>query len=211
MEIIDAGLMQLEELYLHRNNITSISLNTNSFKNMANLKILWMSQNKLTHLPNQLLSNLKQLQELRIECNDISDLDFLVGSSSCNCLSQKGFMNSKSDSRYSSCTSHPLTTLGLSGNPIKSVQELLKLKSYHSLTRLSLQDIHYGKCLIVSDHHLLPLNYDKFADNMDKEQCFLDYIIVQLPQVRILDGIKISLQRIDQVRRALAEEVSPHG
>jgi protein phosphatase 1 regulatory subunit 7 len=83
------------------------------------LKKLWLCQNQISTISN--LSCLPELEELWLQTNLISSLH---GLESC----------------------HRLTHLNVAGNIISDFSELRRLSSLHSLTKLSFQDIHFGRC-----------------------------------------------------------------
>jgi hypothetical protein len=177
------------------------------------VKILWLSQNNLKSLPNNIFIYLSELRELRIESNNISNLDFFLSLDEYH--AEQSSASRRAAHVQGKTHSHPLSKLGLSGNPIQDIRELVKLKSFYYLTDVSVQDVHYGRCPIA--YHLngrpmrSPLN-NALSEEIDDEYWYRDYFIVHLPRVKILDGIKIPKDRIEQVRRALQDEVgqAPH-
>ena len=106
-------LPQLRELYLHRNQITSIE----GLEHCPLLTTLWLNENKISHL-GQNLYNVPLLQVLWLQKNYISNLDGLENSSQ-------------------------LSSLSIAGNPIAGYDQILKLKNLMNLKELSLTDIHF--------------------------------------------------------------------
>ena len=114
-------LPRLRELYLHRNQITTVG----SLSGCPKLLKLWLFQNQITEI-SSLFSNLPELEELWIQDNQIQSLN--------------GFQ-----------TFPRLNKLGLAGNPIRDYSELQYLSSLIFLQDLSFNDFHFGRCPIVDD------------------------------------------------------------
>lgn len=201
----------MTELYLHRNYISSFSNSASSLRNISQVQILWLSQNHLKTLPHNLFVYLSDLRELRIESNNISSLDFFlslngIDESSSHLHDSTTSLNGSSKQSHH----HPLTKVGLSGNPIHDIKELLKLKSFYHLAEVLVQDVHYGKCPILYNNKTLQSPLHVAMDEIDDEFWYRDFFIVHLPRVKVLDGIKIPRDRIDQVRRSIQDEVTSY-
>jgi len=165
---INYQLPNLIELYLYRNYIKSINIST--FNYLPHLKILWLTQNQLVDLPIHLTTYLPDLQILNLQSNFLTNLNFLLTNGSSN---------------------SSLKTIGLAGNPISSLNEFDKLKSYNCLTDLSLQDIHFGKC---------PVCYES--------EGYREYLLTHLKQLDTLDGVKINKQRIQLIGDKINNEIN---
>lgn len=117
-------LPKLKELFLHRNQITTIT----SLTGCPRLQKLWLFQNQLTSASIQpLFHNLPDLEELWLQGNLITTL--------------QGFD-----------TFPKLRKLGLAGNPIRHYEELQPLSSLVYLQDISFNDFHFGRCPIVEDY-----------------------------------------------------------
>lgn len=117
-------LPRLKELFLHRNQITSIV----SLSGCPKLQKLWLFQNQLTSASIQsLFQNLPDLEELWLQGNLLTTL--------------VGFN-----------TFPKLRKLALAGNPIRHYEELQYLSSLNYLQDISFNDFHFGRCPIVEDY-----------------------------------------------------------
>lgn len=83
-----------------------------------------------------------------------------------------------------------LTNLGLAGNKVRELREVRKLLSLPKLTELSFTDIHFGRCPIVD------------------EDGYREYTILQLKQVRVLDGVKLKAEAVSQAEDLYYQEVT---
>ena len=72
-EALFEDFVNLEELYLHYNEI--IELNANVFKSLKNLKSLWLQGNQLSSMDASLFANLNSLENLWLYNNKITQLD----------------------------------------------------------------------------------------------------------------------------------------
>jgi hypothetical protein len=88
-------------------------------QNCPKLKKLWLCQNQISTISN--LSCLPELEELWLQTNLISSLQGMEG-----------------------CQS--LTHFNVSGNLISDFAEIRRLSSLPKLSKLSFQDIHFGRC-----------------------------------------------------------------
>lgn len=149
-------MIHLKELYLQRNNISTFQ-NLSSIRNIQNIQILWLSQNKLTSLPIGFLNYFPQLKELWLQGNNLTSLDSLQ-------------INSN----------HCLERLGLAGNPINDLNQIYYLQSLIYLKDISFQDIHFGQCPIVS---MDPFGYKQFILLNLKKLQILDGIVIQSNEV----------------------------
>lgn len=82
-----------------------------------------------------------------------------------------------------------LANLGLAGNRIHDLREVRRLTSLPRLKEVSFTDIHFGRCPI--------------AD----EEGYRQYIVLQLRQVRILDGVKLKHDAIAEAEDVYFREV----
>lgn len=115
-------LPRLRELYLHRNQITTIV----SLSGCPKLQKLWLFQNQLTEI-NALFNNVTELEELWLQGNQITSLH--------------GFQ-----------TFPKLVKLAFAGNPIHRYEELQALSTLPFLKDVSFNDFHFGRCPIVEDY-----------------------------------------------------------
>ena len=84
-----------------------------------------------------------------------------------------------------------LKRLGLAGNPIQQLGEMSKLSSSLRLLHdISFHDIHFGRCEMVD------------------EEGYLDYLLLALPMVSIVDGVKVKKEMIVSAEEKYYTEVS---
>jgi Leucine-rich repeat (LRR) protein len=70
------NLINLKQLYLYQNILTSIPV---ELCNLTNLKVLVLSNNKLTYIPSE-LGNLKKLKHLNLHTNKLNSIPVQIGS-----------------------------------------------------------------------------------------------------------------------------------
>lgn len=82
-----------------------------------------------------------------------------------------------------------LLNLGIAGNLISDLREVKKLQHCTKLRSVTFTDIHFGRCPIVD------------------EDGYKEYLLLQLKQVKILDGVKVSNEMINQAEDAYYRQV----
>ncbi|KAG5883179.1 hypothetical protein JTB14_018196 [Gonioctena quinquepunctata] len=162
-------LSNLTHLYLEDNKIQEIGC---MFDNLGNLKVLHLSRNALTHIPDGLFQNLTKLQQLHLWKNDLTR------------ISKKFFAGLGN-----------LESLELSMNHIQvidddSFSDLLELK------QISLRQNQLGYLssrLLANNHNLLSIRFD-FNPNLTLE----DYAFANMKNLSMLNLSKSGLRVIPE-------------
>lgn len=159
-KIENLNLPHLRELYLHRNYIRSVG--SSSLSGCPRLKKLWLCQNQITTIDG--LHGVPELEELWLQSNNIVSLE---GLACCSALQH----------------------LGVAGNHVSDFAEVRRLSSLKSLSVLSFQDIHFGRCPVTD------------------EEGYKEFIACHLPCVEILDGVEVSTEQVADAHMQYAKEV----
>lgn len=152
--LCDQGITVMENLSLP--NLKELYLHRNNIevvnglRECPRLKRLWLFQNKITKIND--LYSVPELKECWLQANRITSLDGLE-----HCMQ--------------------LEYLGMAGNPISDFSELKKLTNMTNLQELSLNDVHFGRCLVADD------------------KGYKEFVLCFLRGVKILDGVNITSEK----------------
>ena len=137
-------------------------MGSSSLTGCPRLKKLWLCQNQITTIDG--LHGVPELDELWLQSNNIVNLEGLA-----------------------CCTA--LQHLGLAGNNVSDFSEVRRLSSLKSLSVLSFQDIHFGRCPLTD------------------EEGYKEFISCHLPRVEILDGVEVSSEQVADAQMQYVKEV----
>ena len=122
----------------------------NGLRECPRLKRLWLFQNKIAKITD--LYSVPELKECWLQANQITSLDGLE-----HCMQ--------------------IEYLGMAGNPISDFSELKKLTNMTNLQELSLNDVHFGRCLVAED------------------KGYKEFVLCFFKGVKILDGVNITSEK----------------
>ncbi|XP_020643500.3 leucine-rich repeat transmembrane protein FLRT2-like [Pogona vitticeps] len=141
LEEIPAGafenLTSLVFLHLQRNRITSLS--PDAFSSLKRLSVLDLSHNLLVELSDRCLNGLQQLRQLHLSSNLISNISTRALPGSLRTLYLD--WNRLKSVPYAICNSVTLSSLHLSGNPIRDLTSLSSGRKLSSLRQLFLENL----------------------------------------------------------------------
>lgn len=174
LTLLDNALQRISNLSPVSMTLTNLTLSDQNIRVMENLDLpqlreLYLHRNSITKIES--LSGCPRLRKLWIFQNKISSIVSLHTVPELQeCWLQSNQISSLQGIEY--CLQ--LKNLALAGNPIDSFKELKRLTPLTNLRDLALSDIHFGRSLL--------------AD----EQGYKEFILVNLRQVEILDGVRVT-------------------
>ena len=136
---------------------------------LPNLKELFLHRNEITKIGN--LAGCPKIRKLWLFQNSITKIENLHSLSE---LTELWLQYNNINKLTGLENNLELTNLGLAGNPINDFKEIKRLSSCNGLKSVTFTDIHFGRCPI--------------AD----EQGYIEFILLHLPQVIIIDGVVVS-------------------
>lgn len=145
---------------------------------------MFLHRNQIRRISN--LSGCPRIRKLWLFQNQIDDISGLLSLPELeDCWLQSNQITSLQGVEY--CIN--LKVLGLAGNPISNMQEIKRLTNCAKLIDISFSDIHFGRC---------PLS---------EEKGFREYVLLQLKQLKILDGVKITSESVQSAEETYFDEV----
>lgn len=188
-KVIDNGLRRISNLFPVSMSLQILCLCDQSIEimenlNLPNLRELHLHRNQIRRIDG--LEGCPRLKKLWLFQNQINDLSGLEAVPELEEL----WLQANEISSLSGIEMNPqLTNLGLAGNKIGDLREVRKLTALSRLKDVSFTDIHFGRCPI--------------AD----EDGYRQYIVLQLRQVRIFDGVKLKNDAVADAEDVYFREV----
>lgn len=160
------------------------AIDTMDYFPLPHLKELYLHRNNIRKIEG--LEGCPSLRKLWLFQNQISDISGLDAAPDLEEL----WLQANEIKSLTGIEMNPsLTSLGLAGNRIADLREIRKLSCLTRLKDISFTDIHFGRCPI--------------AD----EEGYREYFVLQLRQVRILDGVPLRNDAIVTAEDAYFKEV----
>ena len=186
LTMLDNGLKRISNLHPVANTLMTLCLcDQNIVKmenlNLPNLRDLFLHRNMITSIGG--LNGCPKLKKLWLFQNQISAIEDLYSVPE---LQECWLQSNKITTLDGLEHSNQIVNLGLAGNPINDFAELKKLSVLEKLKALSLSDIHFGRCPVVDD------------------KGYREFVICFLRQVKFLDGVEITPDRISAAEAAYA-------
>lgn len=152
--------------------------------NLPNLRELFLHRNQIKEIGS--LAGCPRLKKIWLFQNQLESISGLQALSELEeCWLQANAITSLSGFEYNLNLIH----LGLAGNLIFDLRQVKKLQPCTKLRQVSFTDIHFGRCPIVD------------------EDGYKEYLLLQLKQVKILDGVKVTTEKINQAEDAYFRQV----
>ena len=186
LTMLDNGLKRISNLHPVANTLMTLCLcDQNIVKmenlNLPNLRDLFLHRNMITSIGG--LNGCPKLKKLWLFQNQISVIEDLYSVPE---LQECWLQSNKITTIDGLEHSNQIVSLGLAGNPINDFAELKKLSVLEKLKALSLSDIHFGRCPVVDD------------------KGYREFVICFLRQVKFLDGVEITADRMSAAEAAYA-------
>jgi len=195
LALLDNGLKRISGLESLANTLINLTICDQMITNidhgclnLPNLRQLYLHRNELTSLKG--LSGVPRLQKLWIFQNKLTSLKEVHALPELTCLWAQA-NQIKNLNGVQLCSE--LNELCLAGNPISDFVEIKRLKKLKSLTSLSLNDVHFGRCPLTD------------------EKTYRSFILTALRQLRTLDDVAITKENTNTAISTLNSQAKIYG